>query len=161
MVRSVSDGVTPDVALPEVLGVSVGGEVVVVRLLRVRHPVLPAQHLLPAAPPGVVLVALRLHPLKLLPHVGHEVPGLVEILGADGVVLDELDVVVLGDVALAVVPDAVHHSDTEVLNGSQQIFISDEISPDSATVGHLDVLREIIQEHRVSEFVPALISEHN
>ena len=87
-----------------------------------------------------------------------EIPGLVKVLGADGVVLDELDVVVLGDVALAVVPDAVHHSDAEVLNGPQEIFISNDISPDSATVGHFDVLREIIQEHRVSKFVPALSS---
>ena len=31
-----------------------------------------------------------------------EIPGLVKVLGADGVVLDELDVVVLGQVALEV-----------------------------------------------------------
>ena len=51
-----------------------------------------------------------------------KVPGLVEVLGADGVVLDKLDVVVLGDVPLAVVSDAIHHGDTEVLDRSQQIL---------------------------------------
>ena len=51
-----------------------------------------------------------------------KVPGLVEVLRADGVVLDELHVVVLGDVALAVVADAVHNSDPEVLNGPQQVL---------------------------------------
>ena len=48
-----------------------------------------------------------------------KVPGLVEVLGADGVMLDELHVVVLGDVTLAVVADAVHHGDAEVLDGPQ------------------------------------------
>ena len=56
------------------------------------------------------------------PDVLDKVPGLVEVLRADGVVLDELHVVVLSDVALAVVADAVHHSDPEVLNGPQQVL---------------------------------------
>ena len=51
-----------------------------------------------------------------------KVSGLVEVLRANGVVLDKLHVVVLGDVALAVVADAVHHSDPEVLNGPQQVL---------------------------------------
>ena len=61
-------------------------------------------HLVPATLPRPVLGAHLLHPLKLRPHVRHEVLRLVEVLGAEGVVLDELDVVVLGDVPLAVVP---------------------------------------------------------
>ena len=56
------------------------------------------------------------------PDVLDKVPGLVEVLRADGVVLDELHVVVLSDVALAVVADAVHHRDPEVLNGPQQVL---------------------------------------
>ena len=48
-----------------------------------------------------------------------KVPGLVEILGADGVVLDELYVVFIGDVTPAVVADPVHHGYPEVLNGPQ------------------------------------------
>ena len=54
----------------------------------------------------------------------YKVPGLVEVLGADGVVLDKLDVVVLGDVALAVVADPVHHGYPKVLNGPQQVLTS-------------------------------------
>ena len=54
-----------------------------------------------------------------------KVPGLVEVLGADGVMLDELHVVVLGDVALAVVADAVHHGYPEVLDGPQQVLVTD------------------------------------
>ena len=83
-----------------------------------------------------------------------KVPGLVEILGADGVMLDELHVVVLCDIALSVVPDPVHNRDAEVLDGSEEIFVSDEISPDCAAIGHLDVLTEIVQEHCVSQLVP-------
>ena len=67
---------------------------------------------------------------------------------------DELDVVVLGDVALAVVSDPVDDSYAEVFNGSQQVFVSNEISPDGAAIGHLDILREIIEEDSVSELVP-------
>ena len=48
-----------------------------------------------------------------------KVSGLVEVLGADGVMLDELHVVVLGDVTLSVVADAVHHGNPEVLDGPQ------------------------------------------
>ena len=48
-----------------------------------------------------------------------KVPGLVEVFGANGVMLNELHVVVLGDVTLAVVSDAVHHGYPEVLDGPQ------------------------------------------
>ena len=68
--------------------------------------------------------------------------------------LDELHVVVLCDIALSVVPDPVHNRDAEVLDGSEEIFVSDEISPDCAAIGHLDVLTEIVQEHCVSQLVP-------
>ena len=87
-----------------------------------------------------------------------KIPGLVEILGADGVVLDELDVVVLGDVALAVVADPVHHSYPEVLNCPQQVLtltfyfresdqshlVSYEVSPHSARVCQLCLLRVVL-----------------
>ena len=62
--------------------------------------------------------------LKVFPDIGHEVDRLVEVGGAERVVLDELDVVVLGDVALAVVAYAVHHGYPEVLDGPQQVLMT-------------------------------------
>lgn len=56
------------------------------------------------------------------PDVLDKVPGLVEVLGADGVMLDELHVVVLGDVTLTVVSDSVHHGYPEVLDGPQEVL---------------------------------------
>ena len=63
------------------------------------------------------------------PDVLDKVPGLVEVLGADGVMLDELHVVILGDVALAVVAYSVHHGYPEVLDGPQKVLMTWIFSP--------------------------------
>ena len=51
-----------------------------------------------------------------------EIPGLVKVLGADGVVLDELDVVVLRNVSLSIVTDAIHHRDAQIFDCSKKIL---------------------------------------
>ena len=92
----------------------------------------------------------------------------VEIFEAESVVSYELDILILGDIALGVIsnkhheqikiifrpilpekPDSVHHSYPDILNRSQEILVSNEISPDSAAVGATDVLREMVQEHSI------------
>ena len=60
-------------------------------------------YLLSTALPGPVLRALVLEDLKVLSDVDNKVFRLVQIFRAQGVVLDELDVVVLRDVSLAIV----------------------------------------------------------
>ena len=81
---------------------------------------------------------------------------------------DELDILILGNIALGVIsdkyhkqlanisrpilpeqPDSVHHSYPDILNRSQEILVRNEISPDSAAVGATDVLREMVQEHSI------------
>ena len=57
--------------------------------------------------PCPVFRALVLEDLKVLSHVDNKVFGLVQIFRAEGVVLDELDVVVLRDVSLAIVSDKI------------------------------------------------------
>ena len=61
-------------------------------------------YLLSTALPGPVLRALVLEDLKVLSDVDNKVFRLVQIFRAQRVVLDELDVVVLRDVSLTVVP---------------------------------------------------------
>ena len=100
---------------------------------------------------------------------------MVEVGGAEGVVLDELDVVVLGQVALeldrfmynadnvllrtadlcgsiyahlSVVADAVDHCDAKVLDGTEQVIVSDEVAPHRAAVGQLDLLTQVICQRR-------------
>ena len=57
--------------------------------------------------PCPVFRALVLEDLKVLSHVNNKVFRLVQIFRAEGVVLDELDVVVLRDVSLAIVSDKI------------------------------------------------------
>lgn len=51
-----------------------------------------------------------------------EIPGLVKVLGADGVVLDELDVVVLRNVSLSIVTDAINHRDAQIFDCPKKIL---------------------------------------
>ena len=60
-------------------------------------------YLLSTALPGPVLRALVLEDLKVLSDVNNKVFWLVQIFRAQGVMLDELDIVVLRDVSLAIV----------------------------------------------------------
>ena len=97
-----------------------------------------------------------------------KVLALVEIFEAESVVPDELDVLILGNIALGVIsnkcseqvtnilrqippepPDSVYHCYPDILNRSQEVLVSDEISPDSAAVGPPDVLGEMVQEHGI------------
>lgn len=82
--------------------------------------------------------------LKVFPDVRHKVDGLIEVGGAQGVVLDELDVVVLGQVALAVIADSINYSNPEILNCSQEVFVANEIAPHSATICPFDLLGQMI-----------------
>lgn len=68
------------------------------------------------------------------PHLRHKVTGLVQVLGAEGVVPQELDEVVLGDVPLPIVPDPVDHRDAQVLDGPQEVLVSDQV-PEGKYVG--------------------------
>lgn len=56
------------------------------------------------------------------PDVLDEIPGLVKVLGADGVVLDELDVVVLRNVSLSIVTDAINHRDAQIFDCPKKIL---------------------------------------
>ena len=58
--------------------------------------------------------------------------------------LDELDVVVLGQVALAVISDSINYSDPEVLYCSQEVLVANEITPNSTTVGAFNLLGQMI-----------------
>ena len=109
-----------------------------------------------------------LSPQNTKTYLRRKVLALVEIFEAESVVSDELDILILGDIALGVIsnkhykqvknifrpilpekPDSVHHSYPDILNGSQEILVSNEISPDGAAVGAADVLREMVQEHSI------------
>ena len=58
--------------------------------------------------------------------------------------LDELDVVVLGQVALAVIADSINHRYPKILNCSQKVFVANEITPHSAAIGPFDLLGQVI-----------------
>ena len=77
---------------------------------------------------------------KVFPDIGHKVDGLIEVGRAQGVVLDELDVVVLCQVPLAVIPDSINYSDPEILYCSQEVFVANEITPHSTAIGPFDLL---------------------
>ena len=111
-----------------------------VSLLDIWNTVLGAQHLVPATLPGPILGSLFLDFLKISSHIRNKVDGLIEIRGAEGVVLDELDIVVRREVALAIVSDTVHHSDPEILNCPQQVLVSDQVSPNCTTIRQLNLL---------------------
>ena len=49
--------------------------------------------------------------------------------------LDELNIVVFGEVALTIVSYSIHHSYTKILYSSEKILVTDQISPDSAAIG--------------------------
>ena len=52
-------------------------------------------------------------------------------------------------VSLYKTPDAVHHSNADVLNGSEEVLVGDQIPPDGTAVGAPDVLGQMVQEHGV------------
>ena len=82
--------------------------------------------------------------LKVFPDIRHKVDGLIEIGRAQGVVLDELDVVVLGQVALAVITDSINYSDPEVFYCSKEVLVANEITPNSTAVGTFNLLGQMI-----------------
>ena len=58
--------------------------------------------------------------------------------------LDELDVVVLGQVTLAVITDSINYSDPEVFYCSKEVLVANEITPNSTAVGTFNLLGQMI-----------------
>ena len=52
---------------------------------------------------------------------------LIDIFKTEGIVSDELDIVVVCDTSCAIISDSVNHSDTDIFNCTQQILVGDEI----------------------------------
>ena len=89
-----------------------------------------------------------------LAYLRHIVLGLIQVLITKGKVSNELDVVVMGDPPLSIIPDSISDCDAQVLNASQQVRISNHVSPHCAAVGHLYSSRQMVEENRISSVVP-------
>ena len=47
-------------------------------------------------------------------------------------------------------PDTINNSNSNILNRSEQVLVSNEVSPHRTAVGSTNVLREMIKEHGVN-----------
>ena len=76
--------------------------------------------------------------------MGYKVDGLIEVGRAQGVMLDELDVIVLCQVPLAVIADSINYSDPEILYCSQEVFVANEVTPHRTAIGPFDLLGQMV-----------------